>query len=401
MRAIKWSNLILLGSGLALTISGIALLVVGSAGSPGIQALPQSRTEFLSAGEELVKQHNCNFCHRTEPPPSHAPDRANCQQCHQLHARVENLAPPLQHIAERRTEDWIRRYLRYPYAIRTGSADRMPDLQLSDLEIEVLTGYMLALAQERLAQLPETAPQRDEEPDAGRLERGKALWDRYTCGTCHSLGDHRVVAEYGPGGVPTVNAVVFSPPLDLAWTRTRPGWIAAAIKDPAKWLPWAGMVVPEISEQDAHELAWYVMNAVPTPVNTATHHDVMGVLAANCNGCHYGPREDASPATNPEGGAGWLATWTRYPRKLDLISYEGLRRGSLDDLGRPRPVVVPYAENSPLLAHLDGRKHPRMPFGLDPLRDEQVEVIRRWIMAGAPGPEVADIPTRPPLPISE
>jgi cytochrome c551/c552 len=394
------TNLIVLVAGLGLAIFGIVVLVGGSGEMP-TNALPKTRAEFLAAGEELVKQHNCNYCHRTDPPADHAPDRANCQQFHQLHNRPENLAPPLKHVAERRTEEWIRRYLRYPYPIRTSSHDRMPDLLLSDFEVEVLTGYLLVLAQDRMAELPETAPAREKSPDAARLARGKALWDKYACGTCHSLGEHKVAPQYGPNGVPLVPAVVFSPPLDRVWTRARLEWIAAAIRDPDKWLPWAGMTVEGITDADANELAWYVMNAVRTPDPAPTHNDVMGVLAGACNACHYGPQENASPATNPEGGAGWLATWSQNARKLDLTTYEGLRRGALDDLGRPRPAVVPYAENSPLIAHIEGWKQPRMPFGANPLGDEQIDIIRRWIMAGAPGPDVTDIPQRPPLPITE
>lgn len=386
MRGIKLSNLIVLIAGLALTLLGIALLLYDGSRPRGPQwmaELPRNQAEFLAAGAELVKRHNCNFCHVTEPPADHAPNRANCQQCHQLYNRAENLAPPLNHLAERRSEEFIRRYLRYPYPIRTQSADRMPDLGLSDFEVEVLTGYLLATAADRISQLPEYAPERESRPDSARLSAGRALWDRYACGSCHSLGDERVVPSFGPQGTPLMAGAVFAPPLDDAWQRTRPQWIAAAIRDPAKWLPYSEMTIAVISEADANELAWFVMNAVPSPEPTVSFSEVQGVLQAHCGSCHYGPREDASPASNPEGGAGWLATWNDHPRKLDLLSYEGVMRGGFDDLGKPRPSVVPYAPNSPMIAHLEGWKQPRMPFGVSPLPPEDVELIRNWILQGA------------------
>jgi cytochrome c2 len=389
MRGIKLSNLIVLVAGLVLCLLGIALLLYDGSRERGltIDALPQTPAEFIAAGEALIKKHNCNFCHVTEPPQDHPPDRANCQQCHQLEGRPEFIAPPLAHVAERRTEEFIRRYLRYPYAIRTQGHFRMPDLLLSDLEIHVLTGYLLEAARERSAQLPQHQPRRETQPDPRRLQAGRALWERYACSACHSLGEEIVEPVYGPGGVPLMPAIVFAPPLDDAWQRTKPQWIVAAIREPEKWLPYAGMTVAEISEQDAIELAWYVMNAVPSPPQTVSFHAVQQILQADCaSSCHYGPREDASPATNPEGGAGWLATWSEHPRRLDLLSFEGLMRGADDDLGNPRPSVVPYAPNSPLLAHIEGWKQPRMPFGANPLQPNDIETIRNWILQGAPAP---------------
>ncbi|MBK8208145.1 MAG: c-type cytochrome [Planctomycetes bacterium] len=404
MRGIKLSNVIILVSGIALCVLGVVLLIVDGTrergpveGSPQAE-LPKNKAEFLAAGEVLAKQHNCNFCHRTEAPKDHPPDRANCQQCHQLRSRPENLAPPLKHIAERRPEEWIRRYLRYPYAIRGNSNDRMPDLSLSDFEIEVLTGYLVALADDRINELPAFKPQREKEPDASRLEGAAMLWDQYQCGTCHSLGAHTLTPRYQANGLPVVQAQVFAPRLDTAFARTRPEWLAAAIADPAKWLPWAGMTAPGISQDEANELAWYVINAVPSPKTNVTHDEVMSILMSRCNGCHYAPQETAPEATNPAGGAGWLDTWSAKARKLDLVTYAGLRRGAVDDLGRPRPSVVPYAENSPLLAHLEGRKQPHMPFGANPLPAAEIAKIREWIMAGAPGPEVkGGIQVNPPI----
>lgn len=400
MKGIKLANVIILISGLALVVLGIVLLMADGARERGVQlqVMPQSHEEFLAVGAELAAKHNCNFCHRTEAPATHPPDRANCQQCHQLRDRVENLAPPLTHIAERRTAEWIRRYLRYPYTIRDNSRDRMPDLLLTDYEIEVFTGYLLALAQDRIAALPTFAPAREETPDSTRLAKGRALWDKHLCGTCHSLGEHSVKPLYHADGKPVTPAQVFAPRLDLAHARVRPNWLAAAIREPDKWLPWAGMTAGAITGSEADELAWYVMNAVPDPKTSITHDHVMAILMANCNGCHYGPQQNAPEATNPEGGAGWLGTWGAKPRKLDLMTLEGVLRGAVDDLGKPRPSVVPYAENSPLLMHLNGRKQPHMPMDTNPLPAAEIANIREWIMAGAKGPKVqGGIKVNPPI----
>ena len=47
---------------------------------------------------------------------------------------------------------------------------------------------------------------------------------------------------------------------------------------------------------------------------------------------------------------------------------------------------------SRLMQMIEGKLKPRMPYKEDPLPREQVELIRRWIDEGAPGPEAADGP---------
>ena len=47
---------------------------------------------------------------------------------------------------------------------------------------------------------------------------------------------------------------------------------------------------------------------------------------------------------------------------------------------------------SRLMQMIEGKLKPRMPYKEDPLPRAQVELIRRWIDEGAPGPEAADGP---------
>ncbi|MBZ0135658.1 MAG: hypothetical protein K8I27_04740 [Planctomycetes bacterium] len=123
MKRFNLASLIVLGIGLILCVVGVFLGTIRQ--DPHLKFLPEqdlpmprSDHELLAMGDELVIKHNCNFCHRTEvPADKNHVARDNCQGCHQYSKRPENLAPPLETIAERRTEDWIQRYLRYPYPI--------------------------------------------------------------------------------------------------------------------------------------------------------------------------------------------------------------------------------------------------------------------------------------------
>lgn len=396
MNRLKLINIVLFVAGLGLTITAVVLMLTSETAPPKPGSDPTGLPEgaaLIAAGEQLVREHNCNFCHRTERPDKHPEIRDNCQLCHQYHDRPENLAPPLKHIAERRPEEWIRRYLRYPYKLRPNSPDRMPDLSLSDRTVEVLTRYLIAIARP----VAGAKVRREAEPSEAKLDDGRTLFKRFGCDGCHNLGRNDWEMARNADGSLAQPAAIFAPDLTLAFTRLRPEWTAQAILEPAKWLPWAGMPPQNMKLEEAELLAWYVFNAGPRHQTKVDHHRVEAILRARCNGCHYGPDPMAKPSTNPEGGAGWLGTWGK-PRKLDLMSIEGLMRGAVDDLGRPRPTAIPWAENSPLLMHLKGLKQPHMPFGGDLLPPDEIAVLDDWIRGGAPVPEnKGGIKVAPPI----
>jgi mono/diheme cytochrome c family protein len=401
-------NWIVFALGLGLVTAGLLMVFSRDAHAPSgpaaVDRLPESRDELLAAGRRIIDERRCEWCHRTPPEAPVAHPRANCQACHQREKIVDHLAPPLERIAERRPPEWLRRYLRHPYPIRASSSSRMPDLLLSDFEVEVLARTLEALGEARIASLsalpaPERARPEDEADP--RLARGRELWSRYSCATCHELAGKEAHAM--TAAEPPRPEHLFAPALDLAFTRVRPQWLAQAIRRPSQWMPYSGMLEhPEMTEAEARDLAWFVMNAVPDPKPSVSVDQVLQVLRMRCNGCHYGPDPKAQPATNPEGGAGWIAGFSGKPRRLDLMSYEGLARGSVDDLGLLRRVVVPYAENSPILRHLKGLKQPAMPMGKNPLPPDELALIEDWVRQGARGPlKSGGIRVNPPLELGD
>jgi hypothetical protein len=68
---------------------------------------------------------------------------------------------------------------------------------------------------------------------------------------------------------------------------------------------------------------------------------------------------------------------------LRLDSLAAIRKGS--DYG---PVVVPHkSEESRIVRRLLAKERPQMPYGGPPLDAKEIDTIRRWIDAGAPGPD--------------
>jgi hypothetical protein len=100
--------------------------------------------------------------------------------------------------------------------------------------------------------------------------------------------------------------------------------------------------------------------------------DVAPILAANCAGCH---------ASNVAMGT------------LDLDTFAGLQKG-----GHSGPVIVPgKSAESLLYLRITGAVTPAMPLSGKKLADGEIEIIRKWIDAGAnpPAPGEAVAKTRP------
>jgi hypothetical protein len=90
--------------------------------------------------------------------------------------------------------------------------------------------------------------------------------------------------------------------------------------------------------------------------------EVRPILAARCYGCH-------GPDVQQNG--------------LRLDSLAGILKGS--EYGK---VVVPgHSGNSRIVRRLLAQERPQMPYGGPPLSNDQIATIRRWIDAGAPGPD--------------
>jgi mono/diheme cytochrome c family protein len=307
--------------------------------------LPATDGELAAEAEQIITRRACRGCHRPE-------DGTETES-------AANLAPPLARIAERRPGDWLRRFLRYPYTIRPHQLERMPQLGLSDREIEVLTRYLEWLTRDRIASLPTEGPSREAQPRYPRILTGRRLFVKYNCMNCHSLGQHQIrIQRDEQGNVVFQHGALQAPDLSNVWQRVRPQWLVAMIQHPPDWMPWSRMPELNVSEQDVQDLAWYLTNAVPSPATQVTAGDIQSLLRDKCASCHSG--------TDPARG-------------LDLSSLAGLRRGAQDQYASRYPAVVPFAENSPLLGRLarGDAEHALQP--------EELAQLREWILAGAPG----------------
>ena len=110
-------------------------------------------------------------------------------------------------------------------------------------------------------------------------------------------------------------------------------------------------------QQDADRVAGGPVNAQQDP--DALAQQVYALFQENCLECHGGMAEIAS--------------------ELDLRTDEGLQRGGV----KGAAVVAHDPEASPLYTQLIRASRPFMPFGRPQLADDEIDLVRRWIVAGA------------------
>ena len=134
-----------------------------------------------------------------------------CDTCHTVTNRGGTVGPILNQIGNRRNEEWIRRWLEDPNAVKPGT--KMPKFEFTPKEYEEAVGFLTTMKRELHIDSILVS-------DAPPHERGEALFQEYDCLACHRLGaTGRFV---GP---------------DLTWlsrrkTRT---WERVWLKDPDAW----------------------------------------------------------------------------------------------------------------------------------------------------------------------
>ncbi len=146
-----------------------------------------------------------------------------CDTCHTVANRGGTVGPILNQVGNRRTEEWIRRWLEDPNAVKEGT--KMPKFEFTEEEYEDVVGYLGSMKRELNvdAILASRAPP---------SEHGEALFKEYDCQACHRLGgEGRFI---GP---------------DLTWLgrRKTPEWERVWLRDPDAWKPGTFMPTFDLS----------------------------------------------------------------------------------------------------------------------------------------------------------
>jgi cytochrome c2 len=242
----------------------------------------------------------------------------------------------------------------------------------------------------------------------GDLAAGRRLLETSGCGTCHRFsGVPEVPASPLLVPLPAVQlaeAIALAPDLRHTRERFQPGALVGWLRAPASLKPDTRMPQIPLSNQQASDLAAYILTV---PLQPVIHSHVPArlpvlsrrvsfdevneqVFRRTCWHCHSTPEYAMG-----DGGPGNTGGFGFPGRGLNVATYADLASGSLDDHGQRRSVFLPVADGTPrLLAVLLARQREMhddivpglrgMPLGLPALSPEQIQLVESWIRQGRP-----------------
>ncbi len=102
-----------------------------------------------------------------------------CLTCHSIGGKGGTVGPGLDQVGNRRSADWLRRWLINPNDVKNGT--RMPNFQFSEQELNELVDVLSRLKKE-------FDPQMILAGSGNPAEKGEQLFKSYDCFACHRIG---------------------------------------------------------------------------------------------------------------------------------------------------------------------------------------------------------------------
>ena len=372
---------------------------------------------LIARGRARVEHFQCHRCHDGTDLPS-PPQEKHCVHCHQAilantfeapepvlakwRAHLTHLLelPTLSHAGARFERSWMIRYLQEPHDLRPRLPEQMPRLAISPEDAEAIAAHLM--------------PQQHAPQDAARVAlegdaaRGERLIQDKGCMSCHSFtGAKPLQAQPLPVTLSPealARGMKLATDLRLARERVRPGALAPWIKDPRALKPDTTMPTLPMTDQDARDLATFILTTPLAPLAPAPPIERLPLLERPvawaeverevfrfiCWHCH-----SEGDYVGGDGGPGNTGGFGFAPRKLSLSDYSAVSRGLLDAQGKRVSAFTPDEQGVPLLVRammarhheVAGRPVPGlrgMPLGLPPMSLEKIQLVESWIAQGRP-----------------
>ncbi|MCH8327674.1 MAG: cytochrome c [Candidatus Marinimicrobia bacterium] len=255
----------------------------------------------------------------------------SCVSCHTIGETGGTVGPILNQLFNRRSEEWLRRWLKNPNDVKPGT--KMPNFEFTPPEVDELLSYM--------RKLRKNIPTDEILGSSGTLpEKGARLVEAYDCLACHRLGNEgRFVG------------------VDLTWVGLRKSedWERHWLKEPAAWKPETFMPNFRLTDGETEAIAAY-LHTMQGQQNEASRRwetrtlfflggsgKVAGEMVFNrlgCWGCHgqQGKLADKNPNAAPNGMVPPL--WGVKNRLSEAKIRQTVREGStpgLLDASQPAP----------------------------------------------------------------
>ena len=227
-------------------------------------------TPRLNQGRDTLAQYGCVRCHIIKSPDGVAMTGSDAP-------------PPLLHIAEKTTREWIAGWLKNPQAY-AGSAT-MPNFQLADDEIRDISAFLIGQSTPNpLHKGNEPTPAASQDADA--LQQGTSLYGESFCSSCHAVQNAAGMLVGGNLG----------PELTRIGSKVKTEWLAEWLRDPKTYDPdtrmphyrldakQVGLLIGFLSSKSDSDFLGNAHLATATPAQI--EHGKTLVIDRGCANCH-------------------------------------------------------------------------------------------------------------------
>jgi mono/diheme cytochrome c family protein len=238
--------------------------IQSSCGQCHVDTLPG--TPLLNEGRQLLAQSGCLHCHAI--------------QAHGTTLQPSDAPPPLTHIADKTTREWIYAWIKDPQAYAVSA--KMPNFKLSDDDARDISAFLIADSTPVAGDTLSLPPQKT----AADPTAGASLYGESFCATCHAV-------QNAAGNVVGGN---IGPELTKVGSKVKPEWLQAWLRNPRVYDPNTQMPHYRFANQQLGTLSGFLMAKSDSDLLANVHldaatpaqiaHGKLLVMNYGCASCH-------------------------------------------------------------------------------------------------------------------
>jgi mono/diheme cytochrome c family protein len=227
-------------------------------------------TPRLNQGRRLLSTMGCVHCHVVTQPDGNT-------------LKPDDNPPPLIHIAEETSREWIFAWIKNPQAYAASAT--MPNFQFSDQDAADIASFLIAQNTPSAA-VKNALPSRPGQPPAADATEAATLYGSLFCSSCHAVQN---AAGNLVGGD-------FGPELTRVGNKANPDWLHAWLNDPRQYEPGTRMPHYRLDEKQIALLSTFLAakkdddflaNVHPAPATPdSIAHGKRLVTESGCAACH-------------------------------------------------------------------------------------------------------------------
>ena len=191
-------------------------------------------TPRLNEGRRLLSAMGCVHCHVIAQPDGSL-------------FKPDDDPPPLTHIAEKTSREWIFSWIKNPQAYAASAT--MPNFQLSDQNAADISAFLVAQSTPSAAVKSVSLPVSSGTPVAADATEAASLYGSSFCSSCHAV-------QNAAGNLVGGN---FGPELTRVGSKVSPEWLRRWLKDPAQYEPGTRMSHYRFDDKQINLLASFLL----------------------------------------------------------------------------------------------------------------------------------------------